>query len=81
MIQPAFRALLIKAIRTTVPLDPDLPAALQTAVAVSPVAVLADQEQTLTTRAKTLPKYHFPVRRRHGTVRAGLDNGNRFVAP
>ena len=81
MIQPALRALLIKAIRNTVPLEPDLLAALQTAVAVSPVTVLADQEQSLATRAKTLPKYHFAVRRRHRTVRAGLDNGNRFVAP
>lgn len=81
MIQSAFRALLIKAIRKTVPLEPDLPAALQTAITVSPVTVLADQEQSLATGAKTLPKNHFAVRRRHGTVRAGLDNGNRFVAP
>jgi hypothetical protein len=81
MIQPAFRALLIPMICAAVLLEPRLLAALQTAIAVSPVTVLADQEQNLATGAKPLPKHHFAVRRRHGTMRAGLDNGNRFVAP
>ena len=81
MIQPAFRALLIPTIRAAVLLEPDLAAALQTAIAVSPITVLANQEQSLTTGAKPLPKHHFAVCRRHGPVRAGLDNGNRFVAP
>jgi hypothetical protein len=81
MIQPAFWALLIQTIGVAVPLEPHLAAALHTAIAVSPITVLADQEQNLASRAKPLPKHHLAVRRRHGIVRAGLDNGDRFVAP
>jgi hypothetical protein len=46
VIQSAFRALLIPTIRAAVLLEPDLPAALHTAIAASPVTVLADQEQS-----------------------------------
>jgi hypothetical protein len=81
MIEPAFGTLLMPAIGAAPLLEPRLMAAIQAAIAVSAIAVLTDQEQYLATQAKPLPKHHFAVRRRHRSGRAGLDNGNCFVAP
>ena len=81
MIQPAFGALLMPAVGVAALLEPGLLAAIQAAIAVSAIAMLTDQEQRLATRAQPLPKHYFAVRRRHWSQRAGLDNGNRFVAP
>jgi hypothetical protein len=52
------------------------------AVALSAIAVCADEEHrvTLVTQANPLSEYRFAMNCRHASSQAGLDNGRGFVA-
>ena len=82
MIEPPFRALLVAAVGAPSLVDAGLLTALGTAVALSPIAVRADEEHcvTLLTEANSLLEYRFAVNCRHASSQAGLDNGSGFVA-
>jgi hypothetical protein len=56
--------------------------ALGVAVALSAIAVRADEEHcvTLVTEANSLPEYRFARTCRHASSQAGLDNDRGFVA-
>ena len=82
MIEPPFRALLVASVG-----GPPLPAArllaaLGAAIAVSAIAVRADEENRLAalTKANLLPQNRFAVNHRHASSQAGLDNGSGLVA-
>jgi len=57
-------------------------AALGAAVAVSSIAVRADEEDRMAalTKAKPLPQNRFAVNHRHASSQAELDNGTGLVA-
>jgi hypothetical protein len=82
MIEPSFRAPLVAPVGGP-PLPPaSLVAALGAAVAVSAIAVRADEENRLAalTKAEPLPKNRFAVNRRHASSQAELDNGSGLMA-
>ena len=82
MIELAFEALLVALIGGPPLPAPGLQAALLAAVAMSAIAVRADEEHcvTLLTEANSLLEYRFAVNCRHASSQAGLDNDSGFVA-
>jgi hypothetical protein len=82
MIEPSFGAPLVAAVGPPSLADAGLLTALGTAVALSAIAVRADQKHcvTLVTVANSLPEYRFAVNCRHTSSQAALDNGSGFVA-
>ena len=82
VIEPAFRALLVACVGAP-PLSPAGPfPATGAAIAMSAVAVGADEKHGLTLLAETdsLKENRFAVNLRHASLQAGLDNGTGFVA-
>jgi hypothetical protein len=82
MIEPAFRALLVACIGASPLLPAGLFAAGGAAIAMSTIAVGADEEHGVTPLAETdsLQENRFAVSLRHASSQAGLDNGTHFVA-
>jgi hypothetical protein len=82
MIEPSLGALLVAAVGAPSLMDTGSLTALGTAVALSAIAVPADEEHrvTLVTEANSLPEYCFAMNCRHASSQAGLDNGSGFVA-
>ena len=81
MIKPSFGALLVTAVGAPSLMDTGSLTALGTAVALSAIAVPADEEHrvTLVTEANSLPEYRFAMNCRHASSQAALDNGTGFV--
>ena len=81
MVEPAFHALLVQSIGPAPLLGSILLAASDAAIAVSAVAVRADEKHraTLFARANSLPENRFAVNRRLPPSPAGLDNSSSFV--
>lgn len=82
MIELAFGALLVASIGAPPLLAAGLLAALFTAVAMSTVAVRADEENRVAalTKANPLPQNRFAMNHRHASSQAELDNGTGLVA-
>jgi len=82
MIEPPFQAPLVAPVGGLTLPAASLVAALGAAVAVSSVAVCADEENRLAalTKAEPLPQNRFAVNHRHASSQAGLDNGSGLVA-
>jgi hypothetical protein len=82
MIELPFRALLVASVGVPPLLPAGLLAALIAAVAVSAVAVRADEENRVAalTKANPLPQNRFAMNHRHASSQAGLDNGSGLVA-
>jgi len=82
MIELPFGALLVASVGAPPLLPTGLLAALVAAVAVSAVAVRADEENRVAalTKAKPLPQNRFAMNHRHASSQAGLDNGSGLVA-
>ena len=82
MIEPSFGALLVAGVGAPSLVEAGTLTAWGAAVALSAIAVHADEEHgvTLATEANSLPEYRFAVNRRHASSQAGLDNGTGFVA-
>lgn len=79
MIERAFQAALVALIGAAMLLAPGVGAALRTAVAMSAIAVLAEEEGSQTLRAWTYPLQQDRAVRRHASA-GRLDNGTRFVS-
>ena len=82
MIEPSFRAPLVASVGPPALLRAGMLAARDAAIAMSAIAVRAEEEDRLAllTKANPLPQNRFVVNRRHASSQAGLDNGRRFVA-
>jgi hypothetical protein len=82
MIELPFGALLVAAIGAPPLLAARLLAELVAAVAVSAIAVLADEENRVAalTQASPLSQNRFAMNHRHAALHAGLDNGSGLVA-
>ena len=82
MIEPSFGALLVAAVGAPPLLAAGLLAALVAAVAMSAIAVRADEENRVAvlTKANPLPQNRFAMNRRHASSQAELDNGSGLVA-
>ncbi len=82
MIELPFGALLVASVGAPPLLPAGLLAALVAAVAVSAVAVRADEENRVAALAKanSLPQNRFAMHHRHASLQAGLDNGSGLVA-
>jgi hypothetical protein len=82
MIEPSFRALLVAAVGAPSLPEAGLLTALDAAVALSPIAVRADEKHCVAVVIETnsLPEYRFAMNCRHASSQAGLDNGRGFVA-
>ena len=82
MIELPFGALLVASVGAPPLLPAGLLAALIAAVAVSAVAVRADEENRVAalTKANSLPQNRFAMNHRHASSQAGLDNGSGLVA-
>ena len=82
MIEPSFGALLVAGVGASSLVEAGTLTAWGAAVALSAIAVRADEEHcvTLATEANSLPENRFAVNRRHAPSQAGLDNGTGFVA-
>ena len=82
MIELPFGALLVAPVGAPPLLPAGLLAALIAAVAVSAVAVRADEENRVAalTKANSLPQNRFAMNHRHASSQAGLDNGSGLVA-
>ena len=82
MIELPFRALLVAAIGAPPLLAAGLLAALVATVAMSAIAVRADEENRVAalTKAGPLPQNRFAMNHRHASSHAGLDNGSDLVA-
>ena len=83
MIEPPFRALLVPFVGLAPLLTAGLFAAFDAAIAVSAIAVRADEKHRMTASAETRPleeNCFVAMNRRHALSQAGLDNGVRFVA-
>ncbi len=82
MIKPSFEAPLMAAVGAPTLVDSGMLTAGGAAIALSAVAVRADEEHcvTLATEANPLPEYRFAMNCRHASSQAGLDNGTDFVA-
>jgi hypothetical protein len=79
MIEGAFQAALVALIGATPLLASGVGAALRAAVAMSAIAVLAEEEGSQTLLAWTYPLQQDCAVRRHASA-GGLDNGTRFVS-
>jgi len=82
MIEPSLGALLVTPVGAPPLLAAGLLAASGAAVAVSAIAVRADEEHrvALSTQANPLPQNRFAMNHRHASSQAGLDNQSSFVA-
>ena len=82
MIEPSFGTLLVPAVGAPSLVDSGMLTAEGAAVALSTIAVRADEENcaTLATEANPLPEHRFAMNCRHASSQAGLDNGDSFVA-
>ena len=82
MIETSFGTLLMAAVGAPSLVDSGMLTAEGAAVALSTIAVRADEENcaTLATEAKPLPEYRFAMNCHHASSQAGLDNGDGFVA-
>jgi hypothetical protein len=82
VIEPSFGTLLVPAVGAPSLADSGMLTAKGAAVALSTIAVRADEEHcvTLANAANPLPEYHFAMNCRHASSQAGLDNGYGFVA-
>jgi hypothetical protein len=82
MIEPPLGALLVAAVGAPSLAGSGMLTAWGAAVALSAIAVRADEEHcvTLAAEANPLPEYRFAVSCRHASSQAGLDNGCGFVA-
>jgi hypothetical protein len=82
MIEPSFRALLVAPVGGLPLPAASLVAALGATVAVSPIAVRAEEEKRLAalTKAEPLPQNSFAVGHRHASSQAELDNGSGLVS-
>ena len=83
MIEPPFWTLLMPLIGAAPLLTAGLLAAFGTAIAVTSIAVRADEKRLVAVlpQARSLKEDGFvAVNRRHALSQAGLDNGIRFVA-
>jgi hypothetical protein len=82
MIELPFGALLVASVGAPPLLAAGLLTALVAAVAVSAVAVRADEENRVAvwTLANSLPQNRFAMNHRHASSQAGLDNGSGLVA-
>ena len=82
MIELPFGALLVASIGAPPLLAAGLPAALLATVAMSAIAVCADEENRVAalTKANPLPQNRFAMNHRHASSQAGLDNGSGLVA-
>ena len=82
MIEPSFGTPLVAPVGVPPLLAAGLLATLVAAVAMSAVAVRADEENRLAalTKANPLPQNRFAVNHRHASSQAGLDNGSGLVA-
>ena len=82
MIETAFGTLLMASIGAAPLLQPCLPAALQTAIALPVITLRAEEERRPAFAAQTNPQSQNRLaRNRHPPSPAGLDNGYDFVAP
>jgi hypothetical protein len=82
MIELPFGAILVASVGAPLLLPAGLLAALVAAIAVSAVAVRADEENRVAalTKANSLPQNRFAMNHRHASSQAGLDNGSGLVA-
>lgn len=82
MIELPFGALLVALIGAPPLLAAGLVAALFAAVAMSAIAVRADEENRVAalTKANPLPQNRFAMNHRHASSQAELDNGTGLVA-
>lgn len=82
MIELPFGAILVALVGAPLLLPAALLAALVVTVAVSAVAVRADEENRVAawTKASPLPQNRFAMNHRHASSQAGLDNGTGLVA-
>jgi hypothetical protein len=82
VVEPAFRALLVASIGAPPLLPAGGYAAPLAAIAMSTIAVGADEKHgvALVTETDSLKKNRFAVSFRHASSQAELDNGTRFVA-
>ncbi|MEP7367889.1 MAG: hypothetical protein ABI972_31895 [Acidobacteriota bacterium] len=82
VVEPAFRALLVASISASPLLPASVCAAPFAAIAMSAIAVGADEKHgvALFTKTDSLKKNRFAVSLRHASSQADLDNGTRFVA-
>jgi hypothetical protein len=82
VIETAFGALLMSSIGAAPLIQPGLPAALQTAIALPVITSRAEEERRLAFTAQTNPQSQNRLAmNRHPPSPAGLDNGYDFVAP
>ena len=79
VIESAFHAALVALIGAAPLLAAGMGAALRAAVAMSAIAVLAEEEGSQALRAWTYPLQQNRAVRRHASA-SGLDNGTRFVS-
>jgi hypothetical protein len=82
MVEPSFGAALMAVVGAPPLADAGMLAAWGAAVALSAIAVRADEEYgvTLVTETNSLPEYRFAMNCRHASSQAGLDNGTGFVS-
>jgi len=82
MVEPPFGALLVAFIGVPPLLAAGLLAAMFAAVAMSAIAVRADEENRVAalTQASPLPQNRFAMNHRHASSQAELDNGTGLVA-
>ena len=82
MIEPSFGALLVAGVGAPSLVEAGTLTAWGAAVALSAIAVRADEEHcvTLATEANSLPEYRFAMNCRHASSQAALDSGTGFVA-
>jgi hypothetical protein len=82
MVELPFGTILVASVGAPLLLPAGLLAALVAAIAVSAVAVRADEENRVAalTKANSLPQNRFAMHHRHTSSQAGLDNGSGLVA-
>jgi hypothetical protein len=80
MIAPTRVALLVTSIGASALLAAGMLTAGGAAIALSAIAVRADEENRVASNASPLPENRFAMNCRHASLQAGLDNDNRFVA-
>jgi hypothetical protein len=82
VVEASFRAFLVASIGTSPLLPASVGAVLSAAIAMSAIAVGADEKHgvALLTETDSMKKNRFAVSLRHASSQADLDNGTRFVA-
>jgi hypothetical protein len=83
MIEPAFFTALVPPIGASFLAKTRLPAAFRAAIAMTPIAMRADEEDRLALFPATRPLQEYSLamnRRRHRVCPAGLDNGSAAMS-